>query len=57
MINKQLLEILRCPACKGTVEEKRGGIVCLNCGRKYPVKDDTPIMLVEEAEVPGENKQ
>ena len=54
MINKELLEILACPACKSDIELKKEGeeekIVCTKCGRKYPIKDDIPIMLIDEAE-------
>ncbi len=50
MIDKDLLDILACPACKGDVHEKEGKIVCQGCGRKYPIKDGIPIMLVEESE-------
>ena len=50
MIDKDLLDILACPACKGNVEFKDERIFCLGCGRKYPVKDGIPVMLVEEAE-------
>ena len=50
MLDKELLEILACPACRGDVEEKDNKIVCLQCGLKYPIKDGIPIMLVDEAE-------
>lgn len=50
MIDKQLLEILACPACKSDVELREGRIVCRKCGRKYPVRDGIPIMLIDEAE-------
>ena len=50
MIDQELLSILACPACRGDVKEDQEKIVCLSCGRKYPVKDGIPIMLVEEAE-------
>jgi hypothetical protein len=50
MIDKELLEILACPACKGDVELSGNKIVCKKCGRKYPVKDGIPVMLIEEAE-------
>lgn len=49
MVDKKLLEILACPACKGDVEEKEGRIVCKSCGRKYPVRDGVPVMLIKEA--------
>jgi len=50
MIDKELLDILACPDCKGDVELKDGKIVCKKCGRKYPIRNGVPIMLVEEAE-------
>ncbi len=50
MIDKELLEILACPACHGDVELRGEKIVCLKCGRKYPIKDGIPVMLVDEAE-------
>ena len=49
MIDKELLEILACPACKGDVVLKDEKIVCLKCNRKYPVKNGIPVMLIEEA--------
>jgi uncharacterized protein YbaR (Trm112 family) len=50
MIDKDLLAILACPACQGDVELKNEKIICLKCGRKYPIKDGIPVMLVDEAE-------
>ncbi|MDD5595951.1 MAG: Trm112 family protein [Candidatus Omnitrophica bacterium] len=50
MIDKDLLEILACPACKGDVELKGDKIVCKKCQKKYPIKDGIPIMLIDEAE-------
>ena len=50
MVDKQLLDILACPACKGDVKQEGEKIVCLSCGRKYPIKDGIPIMLVDQAE-------
>lgn len=55
MINPELLEILRCPAC---VREKAGllklyretWLICQDCGRKYPISEDIPVMLIEEGE-------
>ena len=52
MINKELLEILACPACKTKVSLDGDKLVCDSCRRRYPVKDGIPVMLVEEAEVP-----
>ena len=53
MIDKELLEILACPACKAEVQLDGEQIVCLGCGRRYPIRDGIPIMLVDEAEAPG----
>jgi uncharacterized protein YbaR (Trm112 family) len=52
MIDKELLEILACPLCKTDVKLEDGSLVCTKCGRRYPIKDDIPIMLIEEAEPP-----
>jgi uncharacterized protein len=53
-LDPRLLEILMCPACRGSVEhkERRHVIVCTGCGRRYPVRDGIPVMLVEEATPP-----
>lgn len=50
-IDKELLEILACPKCKGDLEltPEEDGIVCNACKLKYPIKEDIPIMLVDEA--------
>jgi uncharacterized protein YbaR (Trm112 family) len=50
MIDEELLEILACPACKGDITQVEDRIVCTQCGRKYPIKDGIPIMLVDKAE-------
>ncbi|MEW6170103.1 MAG: Trm112 family protein [Candidatus Omnitrophota bacterium] len=50
MIDKELLAILACPACKADVELKDEKIVCTKCKRRYPIKDGIPIMLIDEAE-------
>ncbi len=57
MIDKELLEILACPLCKTDVRLENDKIVCTSCGRRYPIRDDIPIMLIDEAELPeGKNK-
>lgn len=55
MISPELLEILRCPNC---VQEKDGllklhkdfWLICQDCGRKYPIVDDIPVMLIDEGD-------
>lgn len=49
MVNKELMEVLACPKCKGDVELKGGFIVCRKCGLAFPVLDDVPDMLIEDA--------
>jgi len=55
MIAKDLLEILVCPACRQALEyrESPESLKCKQCHRVYAVKDDIPIMLVDEATVEG----
>ena len=50
-MNKELLEILVCPKCKGKIElDKSGtGLECAACRLVYPIKDEIPVMLVDEA--------
>ncbi len=50
MIDQELLKILACPVCKGDVVLRQDKIVCVQCGRKYPIKDGVPILIVEESE-------
>lgn len=55
MVNQDLLDILRCPVC---VKEKEGALtltvgtwlVCEDCGRKYPIVEDIPVMLISEGD-------
>ncbi|HKY96831.1 MAG TPA: Trm112 family protein [Gemmatimonadaceae bacterium] len=50
-LDTQLLEILVCPKCKGDLEyrEAESSLVCHQCSLRYPVRDDIPIMLIDEA--------
>ena len=55
MVSKDLLDILRCPVC---VQEKSGlvdyvkesWLICQDCGRKYPIRQDIPVMLIDEGD-------
>ncbi|MBF0472501.1 MAG: Trm112 family protein [Nitrospirae bacterium] len=49
-IENNLLEILACPKCKGELDYKNDRLICHSCRLSYPVKDDIPIMLIEQAE-------
>ena len=50
-LSPQLLNILVCPKCKGELEyrEAEASLVCPQCRLRYPVRDDIPIMLLDEA--------
>ncbi len=62
MVSKELLEILRCPNC---VQEKEGlleyykesWLICQECGRKYPIREDIPVMLIDEGDKWVETKK
>lgn len=51
MLKKELLEILVCSKCKGELEYKIEDeeLICHKCSLAYPVKDDIPVMLIDEA--------
>jgi len=51
MISKELLDILACPKCKGTLKlsEQEDGLICESCKLLYEIRDDIPVMLIEEA--------
>lgn len=51
-LSKELLEILACPKCKGPirVDETNKSIACDACRLNYPVRDDIPVMLIDEAQ-------
>jgi len=51
MISQELLDILACPKCKGelTLTKKKDGLVCASCKLLYEIREDIPIMLIDEA--------
>ena len=51
MFDKKLLDILACPKCKGIVKlnEQESGLVCTACKLLYEIRNDIPVMLVDEA--------
>lgn len=52
MLNKELLEILACPKCKGDLvyDQQNDRLICNACRLRYPIQEDIPIMLIDEAE-------
>jgi uncharacterized protein YbaR (Trm112 family) len=54
-LDPALLEILACPSCRSElrVDEEANELVCTGCGLAYPVRDDIPVLLIDEARKPG----
>jgi uncharacterized protein len=52
-LDPALLDIIVCPDCHGKLEPKAEELVCSGCGLAYPVRDDIPVLLVDEARRPG----
>ena len=54
-INKELLDILACPKCKGNIrlDDSRQGLICDQCKLLYEIRDEIPIMLIDEAKPLG----
>ncbi len=55
MVSKELLDILRCPACVRDTEGlldlvQDTWLVCRDCSRKYPIREDIPVMLIDEGD-------
>jgi len=50
-LSKELLEILACPKCKGDIFLNRAGdgLICKACRLVYPIREDIPVMLIDEA--------
>jgi uncharacterized protein len=55
-VDPTLIELLICPACHGAIDykDRRKLIICTQCGLRYPVRDNIPVMLVEEATRPDD---
>jgi uncharacterized protein YbaR (Trm112 family) len=52
-LDPQLMEIIRCPDDRGRLVPVGEELVCQTCGLAYPVRDDIPVLLVDEARKPG----
>lgn len=51
-LDPELLAIIVCPACRGDLSAQGEELVCASCGLAYPVRDDIPVLLVDEARRP-----
>jgi uncharacterized protein YbaR (Trm112 family) len=56
-ISQELLDILACPACKTPVTLESEELVCGQCARRYPIRNDIPVMLIEEGDKGRESFQ
>jgi uncharacterized protein YbaR (Trm112 family) len=58
VIPKYALDILACPVCKSPVEllPDESGLRCVSCRRVYPIRDNIPVMLAEEATIAEEHR-
>ena len=55
-LDKQLLEIVRCPACLATFADPADDeLACTGCGLVYPVRNGVPVLLVDEARRPADS--
>ena len=52
-ISADFIEIMRCPACRARIELKPdgSGLKCVECRRVYPIRDEIPVLLVDEATI------
>ena len=51
MLKNELIDKLACPVCKGNLvfDKNNNGLLCIDCGLLYPVRDDIPVLLPDEA--------
>jgi hypothetical protein len=49
-VSQDLLDILACPACKTPVKLEGEELTCAQCGRRYPIRNDIPVMLIDEGD-------
>jgi uncharacterized protein YbaR (Trm112 family) len=52
-LDPKLMEIIRCPNDRGELAPEGEELVCRSCGYAYPVRDDIPVLLVDEARKPA----
>lgn len=50
-VSQELLDILVCPKCKGKIDlnDSKDGLTCDACQLMYEIRDDIPVMLIDEA--------
>ncbi len=53
MLDAELLRILACPLCVAPLRQANDRLVCARCGRRYPIRNGIPLLLLDEAEPPA----
>ncbi len=53
MLDPELLRILACPVCVAPLQQAADRLVCTACGRRYPIRQGIPVLLIDEAEAPA----
>ncbi len=53
-LDEAVLDLLACPACLGGLSVLEEGLVCVECGRGYPILDGIPVLIAEAAEEPSQ---
>jgi uncharacterized protein YbaR (Trm112 family) len=53
VIDEELLRILACPLCVTSLSQVGDRLICDTCGRRYPIREGIPVLLVDEAELPA----
>jgi hypothetical protein len=53
VVDEELLRILACPVCIKPLQQTGDRLVCAECGRRYPIRNGIPVLLVDEAELPA----
>ncbi len=56
-LDPELLEVLVCPACRREVRQEGPALLCSDCGRRFPVHEGIPVLLLEEATPPGHQRE
>ncbi|WP_081823667.1 Trm112 family protein [Pseudacidobacterium ailaaui] len=49
VLSPEILSQLVCPVCHGSLAWDENAVLCRNCGRKYPIEDNIPVLLAERA--------
>lgn len=55
-LDPTLLELIACPACHAALTAERAELACTGCGRRYPVRDGIPVLLLDEARLPPQDR-